>query len=54
VLHRVIDQVDEQGGAVTVTDLAHLLAVSEATVRRDLQALRRSGARIETRGRRSG
>lgn len=54
LLRRVADQVVAQGGAATVGDLSRLLEVSEATVRRDLQALRRAGDAIETRGARSG
>jgi DNA-binding SARP family transcriptional activator len=53
LLRRVADQITEQGGAATVGDLARLLEVSEATVRRDLAALRRAGADIATRGRRT-
>jgi DNA-binding SARP family transcriptional activator/tetratricopeptide (TPR) repeat protein len=54
VLRHVADQIRAQGGVATVTDLAGLLEVSEATVRRDLQALRATGTQVETRGRRHG
>lgn len=54
LLQRSAEQIVAQGGAATITDLARLLGVSEATVRRDLQALRRAGDVVETRGRRSG
>ncbi|MFA9446066.1 BTAD domain-containing putative transcriptional regulator [Egicoccus sp. AB-alg6-2] len=54
LLSRVVTQITDQGGAATTADLAGLLDVSEATVRRDLAALRSAGRPIETRGRRTG
>ncbi len=54
LLRSVVEQIGTQGGVATVTDLAQVLDVSEATVRRDLQVLRDGGTAVETRGRRSG
>jgi DNA-binding SARP family transcriptional activator len=54
LLARVADDIAAQGGAATTADLARVLAVSEATVRRDLLALRESGHAVATRGRRAG
>ncbi len=54
LLRRVSTQIIEGGGAATVADLAELLSVSEATVRRDLRELRRDGAAVTTRGTRAG
>ncbi|HSK21978.1 MAG TPA: BTAD domain-containing putative transcriptional regulator [Egicoccus sp.] len=54
LLARVADDIAAQGGAATTADLARVLAVSEATVRRDLHALRESGHAVATRGRRAG
>ncbi len=54
VLAEVVTQVGAQGGAATVADLAAMLEVSSATVRRDLAALRDRGESIVTRGHRAG
>jgi DNA-binding SARP family transcriptional activator/tetratricopeptide (TPR) repeat protein len=54
ILHRVVTQIEEQRGAPTVHDLATVLDVSSATVRRDIAALRDAGRHVATRGRRSG
>ncbi|MFA9430716.1 BTAD domain-containing putative transcriptional regulator [Egicoccus sp. AB-alg2] len=54
LLQHVARQITEQDGAPTTADLATLLEVSEATVRRDLQALRAAGRDVETRGARAG
>jgi DeoR/GlpR family transcriptional regulator of sugar metabolism len=54
LLQRVATQLEAQGAEATVSDLAQVLGVSEATVRRDLQALRREGTPVTTRGRRTG
>ncbi len=53
-LRSAVAQVIDQGGAVTVTDLAGILAASEATIRRDLAALRSEGTHVATRGARAG
>ena len=50
----VIDDITRQGGEPTVDDLAAVLQVSIATIRRDLGALRDQGIDIHTRGRRTG
>ncbi|GGI05961.1 BTAD domain-containing putative transcriptional regulator [Egicoccus halophilus] len=50
----VVADIEDQGGAPTTLDLAALLGVSEATVRRDLQALRAAGRPLTTRGSRTG
>jgi DNA-binding SARP family transcriptional activator/tetratricopeptide (TPR) repeat protein len=52
-LRSVVAQVQAQGGAPTVDDLADLLEVSASTVRRDLTALRRDGTPVVTRGSRA-
>ena len=49
-----VEQATAQGGAVTVSDLARILEVSAATVRRDLAALRRRGCAVPTRGAKAG
>jgi len=49
-LVRLAEQAEQQGGAPRLEDLAAALDVSEATVRRDLGALRDSGHRVATRG----
>ena len=49
-----VDQATAQGGAVTVSDLARILGVSAATVRRDLPALRQRGCTVPTRGAKAG
>jgi biotin operon repressor len=49
-LVRLAEQAEQQGGAPRVEDLAGALGASEATVRRDLAALRRSGVDVTTRG----
>ncbi|MDX1450446.1 MAG: DeoR family transcriptional regulator, partial [Acidimicrobiia bacterium] len=46
----LLDQAEAQGGVPTVADLAGVLEVSTATIRRDLAALRRSGHEVRTRG----
>lgn len=50
LLAEVVQQVIEQDGAPTVADLAGILEVSGATVRRDLAALRGAGQTLPTRG----
>lgn len=52
-LLRLVEQARRQGAAPTIVDLATALAVSPATIRRDLAALRRQGKAIFTRGSRS-
>jgi len=54
LLAHVAEQIAEQNGAPTTADLATLLDVSEATIRRDLQALRAAGRDVGTRGTRAG
>ena len=54
VLARIADEVERQGGAPTVSDLAAALEVSPATVRRDLAALRSASREVRTRGSRAG
>jgi DNA-binding SARP family transcriptional activator/tetratricopeptide (TPR) repeat protein len=54
LLARVVAMIVDQGGAPTIGDLAEVLEVSPATVRRDLGALRDAGVTVETRGHRSG
>jgi hypothetical protein len=49
-LVRLAEQAEQQGGAPRVEDLARALGASEATVRRDLASLRRSGVDVTTRG----
>ena len=54
VLARVAEEIEQQGGAPTVGDLAAALEVSAATVRRDLAALRTADCEVRTRGSRAG
>jgi DNA-binding SARP family transcriptional activator/tetratricopeptide (TPR) repeat protein len=54
LLARVVRTIGEQGGAPTIGDLAQVLEVSPATIRRDLAVLRDAGVPVETRGHRSG
>ena len=54
ILLRVTAEIDRQGGAPTVGDLADALEVSPATVRRDLATLRDQGVEVPTRGVRAG
>jgi len=54
VLRRIVDHLVAAGGAATVADLATVLEVSQATVRRDLRALRDAGYAVPTRGHRAG
>jgi tetratricopeptide (TPR) repeat protein len=49
-LQRILREAAAQGGSLTVTDLALALEASEATVRRDLGALRAVGSAVTTRG----
>ena len=49
-LLRLLRQAEEQGASPTVDDLAAALAVSQATLKRDLATLRREGHVIRTRG----
>lgn len=49
-LLRLLHEAEEQGAAPTVDDLAAALDVSQATIKRDLAALRRSGHQANTRG----
>ena len=49
-LARVTGQAQEQGGLLTIEDLAFLLCSSPATVKRDLKELRRRGHAAPTRG----
>jgi tetratricopeptide (TPR) repeat protein len=51
-LLRLMAEAEAAGAVPTIGDLAGALGVSSATVRRDLDALRRSGHAIRTRGRR--
>jgi predicted ATPase/DNA-binding SARP family transcriptional activator len=50
VLLRLMDQVQAQGGAPTIDDLASALGVSRATIKRDLATLREQGYEVVTRG----
>lgn len=50
----VLERIEEAGGLPTVGDLAEVLRVSAATVRRDLAHLRDEGVTIRTRGNRGG
>ena len=47
---RIIEEASSQGSVPGVVDIAEVLGVSVATVRRDLKALRDSGVPIRTRG----
>jgi hypothetical protein len=49
-LLRIVEQARSQGAAPTIGDLSTIVEVSEATVRRDLAAIRESGTEIATRG----
>ena len=49
-LLRLLDEAKDQGAVPTVDDLAGALDVGQATVRRDLDALRKQGYRVLTRG----
>ena len=51
-LKRLTAEAQAAGAAPTVADLAAALGVSTATIRRDIDALRRSGQPVRTRGRR--
>lgn len=51
-LLRLTAEAETAGGAPTVSDLANALGVSPATTRRDIDALRRAGHTVVTRGRR--
>lgn len=53
-LLRLLREAEEQGAAPTVDDLAAALAVSRATIKRDLAGLRATGQAAHTRGSRSG
>ena len=53
-LLRLLREAEEQGGQPTVPHLAEAIGVSVATVKRDLQELRREGYEIRTRGTRTG
>jgi DeoR/GlpR family transcriptional regulator of sugar metabolism len=52
-LLRLLSEADAQGGSPTIGDLSQAIGASEATVRRDLNALRSDGHTINTRGSRS-
>ena len=45
-----IHQIIEERGSLTVTELGSLVDVSEATIRRDLDALAAEGSTIRTHG----
>ncbi|MEJ5308224.1 MAG: BTAD domain-containing putative transcriptional regulator [Anaerolineae bacterium] len=49
-LRRLLEEAAAQGAAPTVDDLAAALEVSLATLKRDLDALRRAGTPVKTRG----
>jgi tetratricopeptide (TPR) repeat protein len=51
-LKRLTDEATAAGAAATVVDLATALGVSTATIRRDINNLRRSGQSVSTRGHR--
>lgn len=51
-LRRLVLEAEAQGGSPRVTDLAEALGVSQATLRRDLAAIRSEGIVLETRGNR--
>ncbi len=53
VILRLLREAQEQGAAPTVEDLATVLGVSRATIKRDLAALRTAGHTVRTRGSRS-
>jgi DNA-binding SARP family transcriptional activator/tetratricopeptide (TPR) repeat protein/biotin operon repressor len=52
-LQRLLNEATEQGAAPTLEDLATILNVSTATIKRDLAALREAGIPIQTRGSRT-
>lgn len=52
-LLRLLHQAAEQGAAPTVVHLAAVLSVGQATIKRDLAALRQSGQHVRTRGSRT-
>lgn len=54
LLIHLVEEAAAQGAEPTVDDLALLLDVSPATVRRDLRALRDAGHHVTTRGSRAG
>lgn len=49
-LMRIAEEAREQGGVLTQEDLGVLLSCDERTIRRDIQALRRLGIHVPTRG----
>ncbi|MBW3667519.1 MAG: DUF1670 domain-containing protein, partial [Actinobacteria bacterium] len=49
---RLLGEAEQAGASPSIDQLAEVLGVSGSTVRRDLDALRRSGHRVITRGRR--
>jgi len=52
-IKRLIDQARDQGASPTTKDLAGALDSGDATIRRDLQAMREQGLHVPTRGSRS-
>ncbi len=49
-IKRLLEEAREQGAAARVEDLAKVLDVSVATIRRDLRAIRNAGVAVTTRG----
>ena len=49
-LERIINEIEEAGAVASIKHLAAALAVSHATVKRDLAALRAGGQQLATRG----
>lgn len=49
-IRRLLREADEQDAAPTLDDLADVLDVSTATIKRDLAALRNAGYEVQTRG----
>ena len=47
---RLMDEARSQSASPRVVDLAHVLRISEATLRRDITALRQAGNHVATRG----